>query len=168
MLKIQETRFQDIGTVIIRFEKVDHYLGKPFRLPTNLRLSPCCCYQKPYDLSASPAPLGQDPKHFIADLDGAGEPGLKEALRCHEPLLPRLKVAQRDALGPAARGERELEVVAAERDVLDGDAEGLVEALLVAEEGLGHAQPHAEDGRRADHVVVGHDAQGRPAVHHGQ
>ena len=33
---------------------------------------------------------------------------------------------------------------------------------------LGHAQPESEQGSRADHVVVRHNAQGAPAVDHGQ
>lgn len=106
--------------------------------------------------------------HRVADLGRLSEPRLEEALRHLEPLHPRLEVPERHALGPPPRGKCELEVVGPERVVLDGGAQRVVQPLRVAEQVLGHAQPQAEQRRRADHVVVGHDAQRAPAVDHGE
>lgn len=77
-------------------------------------------------------------------------------------------MTQPNTLSPPAGRKRELEVVAAERVVLDGDAQRGVETSVVAEQVLGDAQPEAEQRRAADHVVVGDDAERAPAVDHRQ
>lgn len=106
--------------------------------------------------------------HSTADLDGVSEAGLEEALGHDEALAPGVEVAEADALGPAAGGEGELEVLGAEGVVADADADGGLEARAAAEQVLRHAEPEPEQRRAADHVVVGDDAQGAPAVDHGQ
>lgn len=73
-----------------------------------------------------------------------------------------------DALGPAPRGERELEVVAPVGLVLDGGDERGLEEPVVAEDVLGDAEAQAEEGRAAEHVVVRVDVERRPAVDHGE
>lgn len=52
--------------------------------------------------------------------------------------------------------------------VFDADPQTIIQQPPVPEEMLRHAEPEPEQGRGADHVVVGYDPQGRPAVHHGQ
>ena len=85
----------------------------------------------------------------------------------HKPIPPRLEMAQGDTLGPTPRRKRKLQVVRAIRAVLDSYTDRLVEHGLVPEEVLGDAQPDAEEWRRAEHVVVGDDAEVGPAVDHG-
>lgn len=106
--------------------------------------------------------------HRVADLVGLDKPRLEELLRLEEPLPPCVEVTQRHTLGPPSRRECELEVVAPEGVVLDRDPERLVQPVRVPKEVLRHAQPKPEQGRRADHVVVGRDPQRGPAVHHGE
>lgn len=106
--------------------------------------------------------------HLVAHHLGLGKARLKELLRAHKPLPPRVEMAQRHALGPRARRKRKLEVVAAKRLVLDRRRQRLVQQRPVAEQVLRHAQPQPEQRRAAQHVVVRHDAELRPAVHHGQ
>lgn len=106
--------------------------------------------------------------HGIAHSHGILEPRLEELLRRLEPVLPRLKVTQRNALRPPPRREREFEIIGAVRVVLHRRPQRVVEQLAAAEEVLRDAEPQPEQWRRANHVVVGHDAQLRPAVHHSQ
>jgi hypothetical protein len=106
--------------------------------------------------------------HLIPDLHRPLEPRLKKPLRHRKPLPPRLKLPQPHALGPPARGDGELQVVAAKRVVLDAHAQRLVEQPRRPKQVLGHAQPQAEQRRAADHVVVGDDVHGAPAVDHGE
>lgn len=106
--------------------------------------------------------------HAIPNLNSLSEPRLKEPLRVDKPLLPGLKVAKPNTLGPAARRKRELKILTTERVVLDSDAQRLVEPRRAAEQVLRHAEPEPEQRRAAEHVVVRHDAQRAPAVRHSQ
>lgn len=106
--------------------------------------------------------------HLVTHHLGLLKSRLEELLRHNKPLLPRLKVAQADTLRPAPRRKRKLQVIAPVRLVLDGREDRRVQHIRVAEEVLGHAQTQAEQGRAAEHVVVGHDVQRRPAVDHGE
>lgn len=106
--------------------------------------------------------------HAIPNFNSLGESRFEETLRGDEPLLPSLKVAEANTLGPPTCGKRELEVIAAKGVVLDGDTQRLVKAGRAAKQILGDAEPEPEEWCAADHMVKRHDAECAPAVYHGE
>ena len=94
-----------------------------------------------------------------------------------------LEIPERDALGPSTGSEGELQVIVSEGKVLYSGGQDFVEEARLAEQELGYAKPEAKElcstcqravfgcGRllyrsRADHVVIGHNFELRPAVDH--
>ena len=106
--------------------------------------------------------------HSIANLYSALKARLKELLRDSKALAPRLKLAQRYTLGPAAGGDGELQIISPKGIVLDADAQTVVQQARGAEQVLGDTQPQAKQRGRADHMVVRDDAQHTPAVDHSE
>lgn len=93
---------------------------------------------------------------------------LKECLRTDEALLPRLVMAQAHTFRPASRRECKLEVITTVHLVFHGGPQRGIQQGRVAEEVFRHAKPQPEKRRAAEHVIVGHNVERSPAIHHGE
>lgn len=93
---------------------------------------------------------------------------LEKRLRTDEALLPRLVMAQAHAFRPAPRRECKLEVIATVHFVFHGGPQRGIQQGRVAEEVFCHAKPQPEQRRAAEHVIVGHNVERSPAIHHGE
>ena len=110
-------------------------------------------------LSSFPVPdtLQDGLNHLVTHLGGLGEHVLEECLCFLELRAVQVEVAVADDVGPLSRGHCELQIVLAERDVLDGDINAVLQEAGSAEEILGDAEEDSEERRRADDVIVGND-----------
>src|SRR5690242_9650471 len=78
--------------------------------------------------------LQNRPDHLIPHLGGLGEPRLKVLLDALKLLPVRIEVAETDSLTPIACSKRELEIICAERIIVDGGVDCFLQERRVAEE----------------------------------
>lgn len=65
--------------------------------------------------------------HLVTHLNRRRKPLFEELLRNHEPLSPRIKVSQPNALSPSPGRKRKLKVVAPERIIFDRNPQRLIQ-----------------------------------------